>query len=393
MTKLLLKLFLKNKDETTVSREAYGAFAGAVGMVCNILLALFKIAAGWLSGSISIVADGVNNLSDAASSVVTLAGFRMSQKPADREHPYGHARMEYMAGMFIAVAIILVGFELLRSSVEKILTPAAVAFAPITFVILGISVVVKWWMRTFYKGLGKKIGSTTLSVAADDSRNDVITTLVVLVGAAVQHFTGLMLDGWLGCAVAVFILVSGVLSVKETMSPLLGEAPSDALVSDIYGHITGQAEVLGVHDLLVHAYGPGRQFATVHVEMDAAADPLVSHGIIDNIERAVERDTGVRLVIHLDPITPHDPETEALARQIDAMLKDIDADLSAHDLRIARTHDHTNIIFDVGAPSRYTGDTAALQARIGEAVRQLGDGYYPVVVIDRNYRPPAQGNR
>lgn len=388
MRRLLKRIFLRGRDETTVPREAYGAFAGAVGIGCNLLLCLFKIAAGWLSGSIALVADGVNNLSDAASSVVTLVGFKMAQKPADKEHPYGHARMEYMAGMFVAIGIIIVGFELLHNSIQRILAPAPVTFGWLPFAVLAVSVVLKWWMRSFYRSVSGEIHSPALTVAADDSRNDAIATAAVLAGTLIQYFTGWTLDGWLGCAVALFILISGIVSVGETMSPLLGEAPDPALVQNIVDIILAHDGVLGVHDLLVHGYGPGRQFATVHVEMDASANALISHGVIDNIERQVERETGVRLVIHYDPIAPHDAETEKLARQVADIVAGIDDTLSIHDLRLSHTHDHTNVIFDIGAPPGYAGDTSELRRRIADAVRALGGQYYPVIEIDRNYLPP-----
>lgn len=389
MSKFLIDLFEKNKDKKTVSREAYGAFAGVVGLVCNILLSIFKIAAGLISGSIAITADGFNNLTDAASSIVTLAGFKMAQKPADKEHPYGHARVEYMAGMFIAVVIILVGVELLKASVQKVIEPSAIDFSVETIIILVVSILIKWWMTSFYHYTGKLIGSTTLFVAASDSRNDVITTSVVLLGALIQRFTGVMLDGWFGCAVAVFIVVSGFMSIRETMSPLLGEAPPHELVKNIYDHIIKYDEVLGVHDLLVHSYGPGRSFATVHIEMDAAADPMVSHGVIDNIEREVEEYTGVKLVGHMDPIAPHDHKIEKLTEQITGIVQEIDPEIGIHDLRVSRTHDHTNVIFDVGVPPGYEGTTDQLEKEITTAVRTLNNRYYPVIQIDRNYVPPG----
>ncbi|MEA5051054.1 MAG: cation diffusion facilitator family transporter [Oscillospiraceae bacterium] len=383
MGALLLKAF--EKGRTDRPRESYGIFAGTVGLFCNLLLFGLKILVGILSSSVSIIADAVNNLSDAGSSAVTLLGFRLAKKPADKEHPFGHARVEYMSSALIAIVILLIGGELLKTSIEKILSPQSVVITPATMAVLAAAIGVKFFMRGFYLRVADRINSTPLRAAAQDSSNDVFTTVGVLAGAAVQYLTNLRIDGWIGAGVAVFILVSGVCILRDALSPLLGEAPPDALVDGIYRAILGYDGVLGLHDLVVHSYGPDRIFATVHVEMSASLDPLYCHGVLDNIERDMEKAFGVKLVIHLDPVAPHDEEYEKIRSAVMIAVKTIDPSLSIHDFRTVRTHDHTNVIFDVAAPAGCTSDTEDIRARVCAAVASLDESYYPVVDIDRNY--------
>ena len=287
MTDFLVKRFIKNSTDVNdpAVRTAYGNLAGAVGIFCNVLLCAAKLAVGTLFGSISITADAVNNLSDASSSVITLVGFRLSAKPADDEHPYGHARIEYLAGLAVSVMILVIGVELARSSIGKILSPTAVEFSLVTVAVLLLSIGVKLWMAAFNKKVGRRIGSAALEATAMDSRNDVISTAAVLAASVVSGLTGLELDGWMGLGVALFILWSGVGILKETVDPLLGEAPSEELTDYIGKKVMSYDGVLGTHDLMVHDYGPGRRFASVHVEMAAENDVMQSHDIIDNIER------------------------------------------------------------------------------------------------------------
>ncbi len=385
MNKWLIQLFLYGKHNRQPSRGHFGVFAGTVGLACNVLLFVVKITIGLLAGSIAVIADAVNNLSDAASSIVALLGFKLSQKPADREHPFGHARIEYMAGAFIAIGMVLVGVQLLQSSIRKIIEPTEISFSIVSLLVLVVAIGTKLWMRSFYLYVARQIHSSTLEVAAKDSQNDVVTTAVVLAGAVIQYFFHLNLDGWLGACVAVFIVVSGLVSMKETLSPLLGEAPSQQTVQELYQKVLSYDGVLGLHDMMVHSYGPGQLFATVHIEMDARTDPRISHGIIDNIERDVTEQLGIHLVGHYDPLDPPDAETIAITEEVEKIVHSIDLTLSIHDLRTVKTHDHTNIIFDVAVPFSYKGSTVDLKNWIAAGVRALSDTYYPVIEIDRNY--------
>ncbi|MEA4912560.1 MAG: cation diffusion facilitator family transporter [Oscillospiraceae bacterium] len=387
MGALLLKAFEQKKTDRP--RESYGIFAGAVGLFCNLLLFGLKIIVGILSSSVSIIADAVNNLSDAGSSAVTLLGFRLAKKPADKEHPFGHARVEYMSSALIAIVILLIGGELLKTSVQKIIAPQSVEISVATMAVLAAAIAMKFFMRNFYRLVADRINSTALRAAADDSRNDVFTTVGVLIGAAVQYFTSFRIDGWIGAGVAVFILVSGVGILRDALSPLLGEAPPDALVDGIYNAIRAYDGVLGLHDLVVHSYGPDRIFATVHVEMSATLDPLYCHGVLDNIERAMEKEFGVKLVIHLDPVAEHDEEYERIRSAVEITVKSVDPSLTIHDFRTVRTHDHTNVIFDVAVPTDCYDSTEDIRARVCAAVSALDESYYPVVDIDRNYKQPG----
>ena len=312
MTKLLLRLFVKDyeKSESAPVRTAVGKLSGFVGILCNLLLFAGKLAVGILSGAVSITADAMNNLSDAASSVVTLIGFRLAERPADEDHPYGHARYEYLSGLAVAALIVVIGFELAKTSVEKILHPTAVEFTlPTVLVLLG-SIGVKLWLSFFNKRLGKHIDSQTLMATAADSRNDVISTGAVLAAGIVELLTSWQIDGFVGLAVALFILYSGVTLAKETISPLLGETASPELRKLIEETVESCPLVLGYHDLMVHDYGPGQRFASLHVEMDQQEDPLLCHELIDNMERACLQLHNIHLVIHYDPVVVGDPETD-----------------------------------------------------------------------------------
>ena len=388
MSEFLLKLFeRKHKDQ---SREEYGIFAGAVGLICNVVLFAFKIAVGIISSSISIIADAVNNLSDAGASAVTLFGFKLSKKPADKEHPFGHARIEYMSSAVIAIIILILGGELIKSSIEKIINPAEATMTLSALIVLAAAIAVKLFMMNFYKRVSKKINSTSLAASSTDSRNDVFTTFGVLVGAAVQYLFGFKIDGYIGAAVAIFIIISGISILKDSLSPLLGEAPSKELVDNIYNAIVGYNGVLGIHDLMVHSYGPSRIFATVHVEMSAASDPLYCHGVLDNIERNVKKELGVDLVIHLDPVAEKDEEHKRIKKEISDVVKSIDERLSIHDFRMAKTHDHINLIYDVAVPSEYVCDTEKLEQEIIKRVKAVSKSYYSVLSIDRNYQTPDE---
>ena len=391
MTKLLLHLFVKNyrnTDDPKV-RGAYGRLAGLVGLVCNLLLFAGKLVAGTLAGSVSVTADAVNNLSDASSSLVTLFGFKLAERPADEEHPYGHARMEYLSGLLVAVLILVIGVELAKSSVEKILHPEAVEFSVLTLCVLIASILVKLWMCLFCKKLGKAIDSTALEATAADSRNDVITTSAVLLGLLAGHFFRWRIDGWVGALVAVFILLSGWSIAKETISPLLGKQADRELVRRISDLVLGHPKILGIHDLMVHDYGPGQCFATVHVEMDMHENPLVCHDILDDIERDALRELHVHLVIHYDPVVTDDVELNHMRALVEKKLKQLDPRLSMHDFRMVRGPQHTNLIFDLAVPFDLSGKTAELKRRIDECVQFEDHKYYTVITFDPAMQPES----
>ena len=384
MTSLLLRLFVKNHDDTEnpVVRGAYGKLAGAVGIVCNLLLFAGKLLAGILSGSVAVTADAVNNLSDASSSLVTLLGFKLAERPADEEHPYGHARIEYISGLVVAALILLIGAELAKSSFSKILHPETVEFSLLTLGVLVGSILVKLWMALFCRKLGRRIDSTTLLATSADSRNDVISTAAVLVGCLVGYFFDVKLDGYIGMAVALFIIWSGCSIAKDTINPLLGERASEELVRNISDLILSHEKILGIHDLMVHDYGPGNCFASVHAEMDSAEDPLICHDIIDDIERDALRELQVHLVIHYDPIVTDDEELNAARALVEQEIRSIDESLSLHDFRMVRGPGHTNLIFDLVIPYSMEDRKAELKARIDERLQRQDRKYYTVITFD-----------
>lgn len=385
MTKLLLRLFVRNYSNTKDPqvRSAVGSLSGLVGIGCNVLLFIGKIIIGTLSGSVSITADAMNNLSDASSSIVTLIGFRLARMPADENHPYGHARFEYLSGLAVAAMIMVIGFELGKSSVEKILNPQPVALSLIAAAVLLGSIGVKLWLTLFNRKLGDLIDSATLLATSTDSRNDCIATLAVLAAAAVEYFFDLRIDGFVGLSVAVFILWSGWGLAKQTISPLLGEAASPELRALILDYVSAQPSVLGIHDLMVHDYGPGQRFASLHVEMDAGDSPLYCHELIDNMERECLRRHNIHLVIHYDPVIMDDPELNRLRERVHQLLKDRDERLSVHDFRMTRGIGHTNLIFDISLPTNLRGQERDIQSRLEQ---QLNEGsvtaYRTVITFD-----------
>lgn len=361
MTNLLIHLFLRNSQN---EHTAVGALAGAVGIGCNVLLACIKLAAGILSGSVAIAGDGINNLTDSASSVVTLLGFRMAQRPADKEHPYGHGRYEYVSGVVVAALVMLAGVELGKSSVEKIFHPEAVPFTPLTLGILVFSILLKLWMAGFNRKLGRRISSKTLEATAQDSRNDVIATSAVLICFLLDALFHIHLDGFAGLGVAVFVLWSGIQLCRETVSPLLGMEADAETVQQLEALVLSHRRVLGIHDLLIHDYGPGRCFATVHAEMDASETPLEAHDQLDHIEQEALRRLGIHLVIHYDPIERKDWEQyRTLAEQA---LREIAPEASIHDLRVVTYHCQETLTFDIALPYDLPMD----DSEIAEAMQQ-----------------------
>lgn len=386
MIEFLIRRFVPDWQQVqrTDVRERYGTLAAAVGILSNIFLCIIKGLIGLFSGSIAITADAVNNLSDAGSSVITLLAFKIAGKPADEEHPYGHARMEYISGMAVSFIIILLGLELMGSSFEKILHPEEVGVSALTYLVLIVSIAVKLWQGMFNRSLGKRISSEALQATAADSLNDVFSTGAVLLSTLVYQFTAIPIDGWVGMLVAIFITVSGVKLIMETGSPLLGQAPDPQMVRELEEKITAYDGVIGIHDLQVHNYGPGRVFATVHAEVPANRDILVSHDIIDNIEREVGHEMNLNLVIHMDPVVTDDERLNQLHAQVQQIVAGIDSNLSMHDFRAVFGPTHTNLVFDVVVPPGFSLSDSELSRRIEQQVQALGS-YFCVITVDHNY--------
>lgn len=384
MTNILLRLFIKNCEDTQnpAVRSSIGKLAGLTGIVCNCLLTVLKLVIGLLVGSMAIIADGVNNLSDAASSLTTLLGFRMAQRPADKQHPYGHARYEYLSGLAVAALILLIGAELVKSSIAKIIKPEPIDISAATIALLAASVAVKLWMSGFYKTLGKKINSTALYATSVDSRNDVISTCAVLLGCLVNYLFGLNIDGYVGLAVAIFILYSSVGIAKDTISPLLGQQADDELVDKITELVLSHEKVLGVHDLLVHDYGPGRCYASAHVELSSDEDPMACHDIIDDIECDVLEKMNVHFVIHYDPVVQNDAEQNEMRRTVGEIIRELNPAFSIHDFRIVRGSAQSKLVFDLGVPYSMIEKKKEIKERIDAALNERGKKYITIIRFD-----------
>ena len=376
MTSLLLRIFVPGyrENQSPAVRSAIGSLSGAVGICCNLLLFVFKLVIGTLSGSVSVTADAMNNLSDASGSIVTLIGFRLADKPADEHHPFGHARAEYLSGLAVAVLVLFIGYELAKSSLEKIIRPEPVELSGLMGLVLLVSVGVKLWMFLFNKKLGKLIGSAALMATAADSRNDCVATTAVLLAAAAERWLDIRVDGIMGLAVAAFILYSGIQLAKETVNPLLGESADKSLREDIVDYIRSNPKVLGYHDLMVHDYGPGRRYASLHVEMDHREDPIECHEIIDDMERECLRSHNVHLVIHYDPIVTDDPELQRLKAEAARLLEQWDQRLKLHDFRMVQGRRHMNLVFDVNLP----GDLRGREQQIRDGIENTLNGEGPM---------------
>ena len=364
-------------------RNNLGKKAGIVGIVANMILAVGKLLVGIIAASVSITADALNNLMDAASSIVTLIGFKLAEKPADEEHPFGHARSEYLAGLVVAMMIFVIGYELVISSVKKIFHPSEVNFSLAVAVVLLMSIGVKFALSVYYKKIGNEIASTTLIAASVDSRNDVIMTSAVFASSVIEYFVKVKIDGYTGLAVAVFIVYSGIKLAKETMSPLLGEGINEELKETLEDYILSCPKVVGCHDLIVHDYGPNHRFASIHVEMDKNEDPLVCHELIDDMEQECMKSHGVHLVIHYDPIVTDDPEAERLRQLVITILKVKDERLSIHDFRMVQGQGHENLIFDVLLPLVLKVQEKNIQKSIETALNTIEPKtYYTKITFD-----------
>lgn len=384
LTSILVKLFVKDYENTSNAkvRQSYGKFASIVGIITNLILFAIKIAVGIVFNSIAITADAINNLSDSSSSFITLVGFKISGKPADKEHPYGHARMEYISGLIVSFLICFLGFQLFQNAFDKIINPQEAEFSMISIGVLIVAILGKLWQYLFYKKIARLIDSTTLVATSIDSRNDILSTAVVLLGIIVTYYTGFNLDGYLGLLVAALIIISGIKLIMDTVSPLLGTAPSEELVDHIYKKILSYDGIVSLHDLQVHSYGEGQIFATVHCEVPAEKDIMVSHDIVDNIERDFMKEEGINLVIHIDPIVTNDEKTNKLREKVLKTVHNISDQLSLHDFRVVWGVSHSNLIFDVVVPYDFQHSDEELIEIIDDKVKEIDPCYNCVVTID-----------
>lgn len=387
MVNLFAKIFIKNyKDvENQKVRTAYGTMCGIFGIITNLILVVMKLFIGILTASISIIADAINNLSDMGSSLLTIIGFKISSKPADKDHPYGHQRVEYIISLIIAMIIAFVGLELLTTSIEKIINPAEIKVDLITYIILGAAILLKALQGLFYLSASKKIDSLSLKASAKDSINDCISTTAVLVGTIISKLTGYNVDGIVGILVSGFIIFSAVMLVKETMSPLIGEKPEPELIEKVTRSVLSYPKVLGIHDMITHLYGPSKVFVSLHVEVDAKEDILVAHDLIDNIEQDIKNLYGIEIVIHMDPIETDNEELNEASMIVREVLKEIDPELKFHDFRMVKGDTHTNFIFDVVVPFKYKIKDEELITLIKNRVSEKNEKYKCVIMIDNAY--------
>lgn len=387
MITFFINRFIKDKDNVTSAsvRQSYGVLCGIAGISFNVLLFAGKFFAGLVSNSISITADAFNNLSDAGSSIITLIGFKMSGQKPDHHHPFGHGRIEYLSGLFVSIIIILMAFELIKSSITKIIHPNPVEFSALIVIILLISICVKCYMAFYNRKIGRKIKSTAMKATALDSLSDSLATTVVLLGTLFTYFTGISIDGYCGVIVGLFILYAGFTSARDTISPLLGQMPNRAFVDNIEQIVLGNPKIHGIHDLIVHDYGPGRLMISLHAEVPASGDILALHDAIDNIEHQLRQELNCDAVIHMDPIQENDEETLYLKKQVESIVFKIDSTLHIHDFRIVKGPTHINIIFDVVVPFDFTIEDNALKDSIDNSLKEINPSYFTIIEIDRGY--------
>ena len=387
MISLLSRIFIKDAQNTQSAavRKAYGVLCGAVGIFLNVLLFAGKFFAGTVSGSIAVTADAFNNLSDAGSSIVTLLGFQLGGQQADREHPFGHGRIEYLSGLAVAMLIILMGFELAKSSLEKILHPEDIQSGPLVIAILCASIAVKLYMFAYNRRIGRKVQSVAMEATAMDSFSDCVATTAVLIATLVGQFTGVRIDGWCGILVAAFILYSGINAGKETLDPLLGQPADPEFVQRIKERVMSHPRIIGIHDLVVHDYGPGCRMISLHAEVSASENVLDIHDEIDNVEKELKETLGCDTVIHMDPVVTDDGITEETRERVAALMKCIDDQISIHDFRMVTGPTHTNVIFDVVVPYKFRLTDDQVRQKVETAVRTLDGNYYAVVNVEKSY--------
>lgn len=386
MITLLAKIFIKDTEDKSKLREAYGMLCGIVGVCFNIFLFVGKFLAGTFSNSIAITADAFNNLSDAGSSVVTLLGFKLAGAKPDTEHPFGHGRIEYISGLVVAAAILLMGYELIRDSIGKILHPEETEFTVLVAVILIASILVKLYMAYYNRSVGKKLDSTAMKAVATDSLSDMVATTVVLLASVFTHFTGIKIDGYCGLVVGFLVGYAGFDAARETLNPLLGQPPAREFVEKIDEIVMSHPEVCGMHDLIVHDYGPGRQMISLHAEVPSEGNILELHDVIDNIETELRRELGCEATIHMDPIVTSDEHVSETKSAMVSLIKSIDEELSIHDFRMVTGESHTNLIFDVLAPFNFRLTDEELLTEILQDVQEhFGENYYVVAKVDHSY--------
>lgn len=387
MTDFLVKFFIKNSDDYKDAkvRQAYGMLSGVVGIFCNLVLFMLKLFAGIITGSVSISADAFNNLSDAGSSIITFIGFKMAGKPADTDHPFGHGRIEYISGLAVAAIIIVMAFELFQSSIDRIIHPLSMEFSLISVLILVASILMKLWMAVFNRSLGKRLDSATMKATATDSLSDCISTGVVLVSIFVGRFTGIDIDGYAGFVVAVFVLLAGIEAAKDTIAPLLGQAPDEEFVDRIEQIVMEQEHIIGVHDLIVHDYGPGRVFASMHAEVPCGVDVLEAHDIIDTAEMKIKKELGCDISIHMDPVVTDDEQVNELKELVLSIIKNIDETITMHDFRVTKGPLLTNLIFDIVIPFEYKMSDEKLKQNIADEVAKVHSNCYVVINVDKQY--------
>lgn len=388
MTNLLRRIFIKNYDDVTNPkvRDGHARLACFVGIISNLLLFGFKFAFGLISGSVSIVGDSVNNLSDMGSSIITLLGFKFASMPADKEHPYGHERLEYITGLIVSIIILIVGVELLKNSITSIINNTQIVVTIPTLVILGVSIIIKLWQGIFYKKIGKKIDSVALEANASDSLNDVLSTSVILIGSLVIYFVPSLpfcLDGVLGILVSIFIFISAIGLIKETTNPLIGMNPKHSYITEVINDIKKNPIILGVHDIRCHMYGPTKAFMTLHCEVDSNQNILTAHDEIDNIERYIKTKYGIELTIHMDPIETNNPYVNSLKERVTRILNDLN--LSFHDFRVVKGETHTNIIFDIIVPRDYPKTNDEIKNILEEEFKNDSEKYYFAIEFDGDY--------
>lgn len=388
MSDFLIKHFIKNYENTksNMVREKYGQLSGIVGILANALISVLKIIAGLIFSSIAILADGVNNLSDAANSVITLVGFKLASKPADKDHPFGHARYEYITGLLISFVILIIGLSLLKDSVFKILKPQISIFSFITVFVLVLSIIIKLWLYFFNKNIYKRIDSLTVLATAKDSLNDVFATSGVLICIFIDKFFNVKIDGIAGTAISLLVIYSGIKLILDTLSPLIGEAPNEELVKMLEKEISSYSSVIGIHDLVIHNYGKNKCFLTVHVEVPAKQNITISHDIIDTIENDIQEKYNIHTVIHMDPVETDNIEVVFLKNKITEKIKEFSPELSIHDFRVSFGDTHNNIIFDVVVPSDFYLKDNAVEDKMNEIVKGIDKKNNALIKIDRKYK-------
>ncbi len=386
MTELLCKIFVKDRQNTknALVRASYGKLSSIVGIILNLLLAVGKYTTGLIFGAISLQADGINNLSDAGSQIISLVSFKVASKPADRDHPFGHARFEYIASMIVSFLILYIGLNTMIDSVKKIFSPDTdTRFDWLIIIVLGVSVLVKLWLCLFNRKISKKIDSSMLRATSADSLSDACATAGVLIGMLVFKFTGLDIDAYMGAVVAVLILVAGIKIFNETKNSLLGEKADDEVVESVVEIVDRYPEALGIHDMIVHNYGPGRMIVTLHVEVDYSDDIMHSHDVIDNIEKVIFTELGIQATIHMDPIVTDNPEVNVLRERVRVIVKEIDERLDMHDFRAVFGETHSNLLFDINAPFEVKTDDAEIKRIVGEKISEINSTYFAIITVDR----------